>query len=111
MNIRVVLNGKKAALEPVRAAIYSARESSRVDVRVTWEAGDVRRLVLEACAEGCRRLVAGGGDGTVNEVVDAMLQLPADERLRRASVVVAEIPRRPQLGGGGVGRRHERRGG
>ena len=80
MDIRVVLNGKKAALEPVRAAIYSARESSRVDVRVTWEAGDVRRLVLEACAEGCRRLVAGGGDGTVNEVVDAMLQLPADER-------------------------------
>jgi lipid kinase YegS len=80
MDIRVVLNGKKAALEPVRAAIYSARESSRVDVRVTWEAGDVRRLVLEACAEGCRRLVAGGGDGTVNEIVDATLQLPADER-------------------------------
>jgi lipid kinase YegS len=80
MDIRIILNGKKAALEPVRAAIYSARENGNVDVRVTWEAGDVYRLVREACTEGCHRLVAGGGDGTVNEVVDAMLQLPAAER-------------------------------
>lgn len=80
MDLRVILNGKKAGLEPVRAAIYSARENGRVDVRVTWEAGDVGRLVQEACAEGCLRLVVGGGDGTVNEVVDAVLNLPADER-------------------------------
>ena len=80
MDIRVILNGKKAALEPVRAAIYSARDTSRVDVRVTWEAGDVRRMVREACTEGCGRLVAGGGDGTVNEVVDAILNLPAADR-------------------------------
>jgi len=80
MDIRVILNGKKAGLEPVRSAIFSARESGPVDVRVTWEAGDVFRLVQEACAEGCQRLVAGGGDGTVNEVADALLQLPADVR-------------------------------
>ena len=80
MDIRVILNGKKAGLEPVRSAIFSARESGRVEVRVTWEAGDVSRLVKEACAEGCTRLVAGGGDGTVNEVTDALLQLPIAER-------------------------------
>jgi len=80
MDIRIILNGKKAALEPVRAAIFSAREAGNVEVRATWEAGDVYRLVREACAEGCSRLVAGGGDGTVNEVVDAVLRLPAAER-------------------------------
>jgi len=80
MDIRIVLNGKKAGLERVRAAIYKARERGRVDVRVTWEADDVRRLVREAGAEGCGRLVAGGGDGTVNEVVDAILDLPSTER-------------------------------
>lgn len=80
MDIRLILNGKKASLEPVRAAIYSARESGRVDVRVTWEPGDVHRLVQEACTEGCRRLVAGGGDGTVNEVVHAILKFPGDQR-------------------------------
>lgn len=80
MDIRVILNGKKAALEPVRAAIYSLRKTGRVDVRVTWETSDVNRLVREACAEGCSRLVAGGGDGTVKEIADAILQFPADER-------------------------------
>lgn len=80
MDIRVILNGKKAGLDPVRSAIYSARERGGVEVRVTWEAGDVNRLVQEACAEGCNRLVAGGGDGTVNEVADAILRLPEDER-------------------------------
>ena len=80
MDIRIILNGKKAAFEPVREAIYRARENGRVDVRVTWEAGDVSRLVQEACAEGCRRLVVGGGDGTVNEIGSAMMQLPIDAR-------------------------------
>jgi lipid kinase YegS len=80
MDIRVILNGKKAGLKPVRSAIYTAREHGNVEVRVTWEAGDVGRLVQEAVADGCRRLVAGGGDGTVNEVVDAVLKLSADNR-------------------------------
>jgi len=80
VDIRVILNGKKAGWEPLRAAIYRARERGRVEVRVTWEGGDARRLVREAHAEGCRRLVAGGGDGTVREVADALLRLPAAER-------------------------------
>jgi lipid kinase YegS len=80
MDIRVILNGKKAGLKPVRSAIYAAREHGNVEVRVTWEAGDVGRLIQEAHSDGCQRLVAGGGDGTVNEVVDAVLKLPAEER-------------------------------
>lgn len=80
MDIRIILNGKKAGLEPVRSAIFKARESGLVEVRSTWEGGDVKRLVQEAIDEGCQRLVAGGGDGTVNEVADALLRLRADER-------------------------------
>ena len=80
MDIRIILNGKKAGLEPVRSAIFRARESGLVEVRPTWEGGDVGRLVQEAIDEGCKRLVAGGGDGTVNEVTDALLRLPAGER-------------------------------
>ena len=80
MRIRVILNGKKAALDPVRNAIYQARADGPVEVRTTWEKGDVQRLVQEACAEGCTRLVAGGGDGTVKEVVDAFMRLQQKER-------------------------------
>ena len=80
MDIRILINGKKAGLEPVRSAIFKARESGVVEVRSTWEGGDIKRLVQEAINEGCQRLVAGGGDGTVNEVADALLKLPADDR-------------------------------
>jgi lipid kinase YegS len=80
MKIRLILNGKKAALKPVREAICKARANSPVEVRVTWEQGDVYRLIQEARAEGCHRLVAAGGDGTVKEVTDALMQLPSTER-------------------------------
>ena len=84
MEIRILLNGKKAGFEAVRAAIFKARESGVVEVRSTWESGDVERLVKEAINEGCQRIVAGGGDGTVNEVVDALLKLPAEDRIEVA---------------------------
>jgi len=80
MRIRVILNGKKAALGPVRNAIYHARKDGPVEVRTTWENGDVQRLVQEACADGCTRLVAGGGDGTVKEVVDSFMRLHQEDR-------------------------------
>jgi lipid kinase YegS len=80
MDVRVILNGKKAGLEPVRSAIFKARETGNVEVRATWEAGDVQRLVQEARRDGCQRLVAAGGDGTINEVVDAILRLEVDDR-------------------------------
>ncbi|EMI57168.1 lipid kinase YegS [Rhodopirellula sallentina] len=78
--MRVILNGKKAGLASVRSAIERARNEFPVQVRVTWEAGDVLRLVAEAIAEGCSRLVIGGGDGSVKEVVDAILRQPPDQR-------------------------------
>ena len=80
MTLRIILNGKKASLEPVRQAIYVAREHFPVEVRVTWEGGDVERLISEASAEGCRRILAAGGDGTANEAVNGLMRLPEDQR-------------------------------
>ncbi|GEA52227.1 putative lipid kinase YegS-like protein [Vibrio inusitatus NBRC 102082] len=73
--IRLILNGKKAGLESVREAVYAIREKGYdLQVRSTWEEGDVDRLVREAAKQGVTRIVAGGGDGTVNEVVSALLK-------------------------------------
>lgn len=80
MDIRIILNGKKAGIETVRQAIFSARDQGDVQVRVTWEGGDAERLVSEAVNEGCERLVAGGGDGSVNEIVNALMRVPSDQR-------------------------------
>ncbi|MBK1792521.1 lipid kinase YegS [Persicirhabdus sediminis] len=80
MDIRVILNGKKAGLPPVREAIFAARKQGVLEVRPTWEGADVDRLVREAVADGCQRICAGGGDGTVNEVAQAMMKLDAASR-------------------------------
>jgi len=81
--VRIILNGKKSGLPYVRDAIAMARrELSDCDlqVRVTWEYGDVHRLVYEAVGEGVDRLIIGGGDGSVNEVIDALASISKEKR-------------------------------
>ncbi|WP_076416230.1 lipid kinase YegS [Shewanella sp. UCD-KL12] len=81
MKIRLLLNGKKAGLDTIRQAVYSLRSQGHfLEVRVTWEAGDIERLVAEAIADGCDRIIAGGGDGTVNEVANALMLSPLASR-------------------------------
>lgn len=79
--IRLILNGKKANNEPLRAAIMFLRtEGYPIEVRVTFEYGDTHRLVNEAITDGVTRLIVGGGDGSVNEVVDSLAQFPYSQR-------------------------------
>ena len=79
--IRMILNGKKAGVVSVRSAISELRkEVDNIEIRVTYEYGDVNRLVKQAVRDGIKRLVIGGGDGSVNEVVDAIAKLSRGER-------------------------------
>ncbi|MFK0312602.1 lipid kinase YegS [Pseudomonas sp. NPDC090233] len=69
----LILHGKQAMNEEVRKAVLAQRERGwTLDVRVTWEAGDAQRLVDEALAVGYTHVVAGGGDGTLRDVAEAM---------------------------------------
>ncbi|MHC5126673.1 lipid kinase YegS [Pseudomonas inefficax] len=69
----LILHGKQAMNEDLRGAVHGLRDSGWVlDVRVTWEAGDAQRLVTEALAAGYGHIVAGGGDGTLRDVAEAM---------------------------------------
>ncbi len=69
----LILHGKQALNEEVRAAVLMLREQGwELAVRLTWEAGDGARLVDEALAAGYPTLIAGGGDGTLREVAEAM---------------------------------------
>jgi lipid kinase YegS len=74
--IRLILHGKVARDQEVREAVLGLRkEGHLVEVSVTREGGDAARLTGEAVADAqgghvdC--IVAGGGDGTVNEVFAA----------------------------------------
>ncbi|MGQ7818508.1 lipid kinase YegS [Metapseudomonas furukawaii] len=78
----LILHGKQAANEEVRAAVHARRAAGwELAVRVTWEGGDAARLVKEALAAGYRTLVAGGGDGTLKEVAEAMAKANTDASL------------------------------
>ncbi|WP_086830689.1 lipid kinase YegS [Halomonas aestuarii] len=78
---RLILNGKSAQLSAVREAVFARRAAGdRLDVRVTWEQGDAARMAEQAGRDGVDRVIAGGGDGTVNEVVNGLMALPREQR-------------------------------
>ncbi|MCX8965875.1 lipid kinase YegS [Erwinia psidii] len=77
----VILNGKGAGNEALRAAIQTLRQDGEsIEVRVTWEHGDGARYVKEALSLNASTVVAAGGDGTVNEIATALVGLPDEHR-------------------------------
>jgi lipid kinase YegS len=83
--IRIILHGKAAGNAGARAAVHKLRQDGHsVEVRVTWEPGDAARMTVESVAGAgggkINCIVAGGGDGTINEVFGAAYTagLPAE---------------------------------
>ncbi len=77
----LILNGKEAGNQDVRSAVKNLRdEGMTLHVRVTWEQGDAKRYVDEAATLVVETVIAGGGDGTINEVASALVALPEANR-------------------------------
>lgn len=71
----LILHGKQATNDLVRRAVMKQRKAGRdLAVRVTWEGGDAERYVREALQSGYQTLIAGGGDGSVRDITDALLR-------------------------------------
>ena len=75
--VRIILHGKAAGNTGVRAAVHKLRQDGHsVEVRITWGTGGCRpHMTEEAIAktggDKINCIVAGGGDGTINEVFGA----------------------------------------
>lgn len=86
----LILHGKQSLNEQVREAVARKREQGwELDVRLTWEGGDAQRLVKEALAAGHRQVIAGGGDGTLRDIAEALAQSQTDDQ--PASLVILPL--------------------
>lgn len=60
-------------MEEVRSQVDSLREAGHeVEPRLTFEGGDATRFARSAAESGVDLMIAAGGDGTVNEVVNGV---------------------------------------
>jgi lipid kinase YegS len=74
-SLRLILNDRAAASVELRAAVKELRASGHpIEARVIWEPGDAVLLAREAAEAGTDVVVAAGGDGTLNEVVNGVMQ-------------------------------------
>jgi len=66
---------RKSANEPAIKEAVKLVRSKGIDlrVRIPWNKKDKPRVVQEAVAAGSKRIIAGGGDGTINAVVNGLV--------------------------------------
>ena len=72
--ICLILHRKSANEQTVKEAVKTVRrEGVDLRVRIPWNKRDKPRVVGEALENGASRIIAGGGDGTINAVASALV--------------------------------------
>ncbi len=79
--ICVILNSAAGSVKDPEAVIARLQSLPNVDLRLTTKAGSAERCARAAVKAGCDLIIAAGGDGTLNEVVNGVGEKNDDVRL------------------------------
>ncbi len=78
-SMRVIVNGKIADDPALRESLaWVEQQGHHLEVRVTREEGDAARFAAERTTSPCDILVVVGGDGTLNEAINGLLNANID---------------------------------
>ncbi len=72
MHTRIIANPNAGSFEAAEADIREAASQADCELCLTSQPGDAARLAREARDLGFDRVIAGGGDGTLHEVVNGV---------------------------------------
>ena len=71
----LILHKKSCNRPEVKAAVRQVRsEGIELEVIIPWRGKDLRQFARKALRKGVKRFVVGGGDGKLNNVLNAMLR-------------------------------------
>lgn len=74
--VLLLLHKKSGARPEVKQAISDLKDRGiKVNVQIPWSRKDCRRIIKEAIKDGATRIVSGGGDGTLNGIVNVLMTM------------------------------------
>ncbi len=85
----VIVNPIAGSIGNLNARLKQLAPLDAKEVRVTQRAGEAKTLARQAVRAGCKYIIAAGGDGTLNEVING---ITASRQRRQVCVGIRSRP-------------------